>query len=290
MGLETATYIGELVGTNPVTSDNRSEGDDHIRLLKLALQATFPGMAGRFGRFQSKGTGYTPVVNDSNSVIYCTAAITLSLTAAATLGNGWAVFVVASSGDVIIDPDTSELVNGVATATILSGNSAYLLCNGSSFQLIQFAAATSANVITGSLTTGGSGTILGIGTGAKMMFYQASAPTGWTAVAVNDKALRVVTAGGTGGTTGGATAYSSVFGAGKVTGAHQLTEAEIPSHVHSPLSGGASFAVGGPGSSLTGGGTVGFDATTGATGGNETHTHTLSLDLAYADVIVATKD
>jgi hypothetical protein len=140
MGLEVATYVGELVGTNPVASDNRSEGDDHLRLLKLALQATFPGMAGRFGRFQSKGTGYTPVVNDSNSVIYCTAAITLSLTAAATLGNGWATFVVASSGDVVIDPNASELVNGAATVTIPSGDTALLACTGTSFWLVNISA------------------------------------------------------------------------------------------------------------------------------------------------------
>jgi hypothetical protein len=36
-----------------------------------------------------------------------------------------------------------------------------------------------------------------------MVFYQAAAPTGWTAVAINDRFLRVVTAGGTGGATGG---------------------------------------------------------------------------------------
>lgn len=45
--------------------------------------------------------------------------------------------------------------------------------------------------------------------GTVMVFYQAAAPTGWTAVAVNDKFLRVVTAGGTGGTTGGTVAAST---------------------------------------------------------------------------------
>ena len=43
-----------------------------------------------------------------------------------------------------------------------------------------------------------------IPTGTAMVFYQASAPVGWwTAVALNDYFLRVVTAGGTGGTSGG---------------------------------------------------------------------------------------
>lgn len=44
-----------------------------------------------------------------------------------------------------------------------------------------------------------------------MLFIQATAPTGWTRVAQNDKALRVVDAGGTGGTAGGTNSFSSTF-------------------------------------------------------------------------------
>lgn len=54
--------------------------------------------------------------------------------------------------------------------------------------------------------------------GTKILFYQASAPTGWTAVAVNDRALRVVTAGTTGGTTGGSVAFSTAFSSQAVSG------------------------------------------------------------------------
>ena len=46
MGLETATYINGLVSTNPTATDNKSEGDDHIRLLKSTIQATFPSITG----------------------------------------------------------------------------------------------------------------------------------------------------------------------------------------------------------------------------------------------------
>ncbi|MBK8123878.1 MAG: hypothetical protein IPK54_10075 [Dokdonella sp.] len=42
MGLEAATYIDDLVSTNPVVGDNVFEGDDHLRLIKATLQATFP--------------------------------------------------------------------------------------------------------------------------------------------------------------------------------------------------------------------------------------------------------
>lgn len=64
-----------------------------------------------------------------------------------------------------------------------------------------------------------------IPSGTAMVFYQASAPTGWTAVAVNDKFLRVVTAGGTGGTNGGTVAASTSL-------AHTHTIASESAHTH----------------------------------------------------------
>jgi hypothetical protein len=41
MGLETATYISQLVDTNPTASDPVSQGDDHLRLIKSVLQDQF---------------------------------------------------------------------------------------------------------------------------------------------------------------------------------------------------------------------------------------------------------
>jgi hypothetical protein len=46
MGLETGTYISSLNSANPTTSDNKTEGDDHIRLIKSTLLATFPNVTG----------------------------------------------------------------------------------------------------------------------------------------------------------------------------------------------------------------------------------------------------
>ena len=42
MGLESGTYIDSLVATNPVGSDNRNQGDDHLRLIKNTVNAPFP--------------------------------------------------------------------------------------------------------------------------------------------------------------------------------------------------------------------------------------------------------
>lgn len=47
MGLESATYINGLVATNPIgASDAKAQGDDHIRLLKSTILATFPNITG----------------------------------------------------------------------------------------------------------------------------------------------------------------------------------------------------------------------------------------------------
>lgn len=45
MSLESATYVGQLVNTNPTGTDPKSQGDDHLRLIKSVLQNTFPGMS-----------------------------------------------------------------------------------------------------------------------------------------------------------------------------------------------------------------------------------------------------
>lgn len=46
MALETGSYIGNLVATNPTGADPKSQGDDHIRLLKTALLNCFAGFTG----------------------------------------------------------------------------------------------------------------------------------------------------------------------------------------------------------------------------------------------------
>jgi microcystin-dependent protein len=46
MALETASTINQLVVTNPAATDGLGQADDHIRLIKAALQNTFPNIQG----------------------------------------------------------------------------------------------------------------------------------------------------------------------------------------------------------------------------------------------------
>ncbi len=46
MALESTTYINGLVTTNPTGTDPRSQGDDHLRLIKSTVKATLPNLTG----------------------------------------------------------------------------------------------------------------------------------------------------------------------------------------------------------------------------------------------------
>lgn len=84
------------------------------------------------------------IVTDTyqNNVIECTAALTLSLEAAATSGEGF-VFTVynSSAGNVIIDPDGAEQINGATTLTVAAGRSVLVVCTGSAWSGLFLSAA-----------------------------------------------------------------------------------------------------------------------------------------------------
>jgi hypothetical protein len=46
MALETGTYTDSLVTANPAATDALSQADDHLRLLKSTIKATFPNITG----------------------------------------------------------------------------------------------------------------------------------------------------------------------------------------------------------------------------------------------------
>lgn len=46
MGLESGTYIDSLNASNPATTDALSQADDHMRLIKSTIKATFPNITG----------------------------------------------------------------------------------------------------------------------------------------------------------------------------------------------------------------------------------------------------
>jgi len=100
----------------------------------------------------SKSGNYTAVVNDNNSIIRFSAAATLSLPDASTLGVNWHVTVMADGGAVTVDPNASETINGATTIVIPEGLSTLVICDGTNFYNANTtqAGATSYSLVNGS--------------------------------------------------------------------------------------------------------------------------------------------
>lgn len=187
--------------------------------------------------------------------------------------------------DGIADLDSGGLLPSARLPTILAnkggtGQTAYtvgdILYASATGTLTKLAAGTSGYV----LKSNGPGAAPswqieggGLTSGTRLMFQQSTAPTGWTKEtnsAYNNVALRVVT-----GTVsnGGADDFSTVFGPSKTTAGHSLL------YEQTPLAGGGSS---GSPSSL--GSSTSFPITA------SPHSHGLTMDLKYRDVIIAQKD
>lgn len=76
-------------------------------------------------------TGVNMTVDGSHKgkLIQCTAAVTLNLTAVATLGKGFFAHVMADGGAVTIDPNGAETINGAATVVLADGDWALFYVN-----------------------------------------------------------------------------------------------------------------------------------------------------------------
>jgi hypothetical protein len=103
MSLETATFIDQLDAANPTTTDNKSQGDDHFRLLKTVLKNSVKRVTRAFyvPNVVGKSANYGVVAADDNLTIVCdtTAAFTLTLPTLASSDAGWCVYVLKISTD-----------------------------------------------------------------------------------------------------------------------------------------------------------------------------------------------
>lgn len=209
-------------------------------------------------------------------------------------------------GAVVTTADLTKLGNVTANATelnVLDG----ILASTAELNVLQGITGLASNGV--DLDNFPSGTL--------MTFQQQTTPNGWTRQSThNNKALRVVN-GVTWGPSGGTAAFTSVFGAGKNTGAYTLQEADIPGHTHS-VSGTAASAGAhthpftavlqsganrirddfqflnynsvASNTGSAGAHTHSVSGTAASTGGGGSHSHTLSLDLEYVDIIIGQKD
>ena len=125
----------------------------------------------------SKTSGYTVVAADRGKVILCNGTFTLSLTAAATLADGFTFAVVnTGTGTITIDPNSTEQIDGVSTKTVGAGSSLIITCTGTAFYSLG----------------GGSGAI-----GSSADIFTSSGT--WTVPSGVSRAMFIVIGGGGGG-------------------------------------------------------------------------------------------
>ena len=120
MGLESATFITDLVDTNPVASDQRSQGDDHLRLLKTILRATFPNAsrAFYFPDTQVKTSNFTIAASDQRKTFLVDttlAEVTATLPTLLAADSGWSI------GFIKTNTGTNPLFVAPASGTLQSG-------------------------------------------------------------------------------------------------------------------------------------------------------------------------
>lgn len=133
MALETGTYISNLTTTNPVTTDKRHQGDDHLRLIKTVVKNTFPD-------------GDRAIYTDSDEVTVASNTTTDILGAASnfiaisgtttitSLGTGTyrQKFVRFSGALTLTHNATSLILPGGANITTVAGDTCVVISDGSS--------------------------------------------------------------------------------------------------------------------------------------------------------------
>ena len=145
MGLESGTYIDSLVATNPLGADNRNQGDDHLRLIKNTVKASFPDVDEAVVTIHNGSSA--PSTPQTGTVWRDTSAslwkfyngsvwyvLPLAFNAASNLNiSGNALISTDTNGDITITPNGSgEIVlDGQKWPTADGDNLDYLSTNGS---------------------------------------------------------------------------------------------------------------------------------------------------------------
>ena len=126
MALESGTYISQLNSSNPTTSDDVAEGDDHLRLIKAVLKNQFSGLTGTTAISSSEAElnimdGVTATATELNYLDITTLG-TSADSKALTQASG----VVTIAGDVVVSGTTPKVTIGDAgtedTMLVFDGN------------------------------------------------------------------------------------------------------------------------------------------------------------------------
>lgn len=127
MPLESATYISDLVPTNPAGTDQVSQADDHLRLIKATLKATFPNITGPVTASQaalnsSSGSVLTSVTPATNTFPWFDSATTANTATITAFGRSFLAQTSAANALASLGAQPSGSYAGTATANTFTGN------------------------------------------------------------------------------------------------------------------------------------------------------------------------
>lgn len=162
MALETANTINQLVESNPLGTDRKSQGDDHIRLIKRTLRNTFPNITGPI-------TVSEAAINGLGTGKNLTFPGMIVMWSGATVPSGWRLCNGTgnlSNGQAVPDLRGKFIVGtgaGVGTSIGATGGSANVSISGSTTESNQsFSIPTKGYSVTGSyLGTATKGSLIG---------------------------------------------------------------------------------------------------------------------------------
>ena len=134
MPLESGTYISDLVTTNPTSTDPKSQGDDHLRLLKTVLKNTLAGFTGLVIATGSEAQGSTVnefVVTVSPSPSAYTTAFILLFIASHSNSGAATIKINSLSSVPLLSVDNSalestDIESGAVVAAFYNGGNFYL--------------------------------------------------------------------------------------------------------------------------------------------------------------------
>jgi hypothetical protein len=118
-------------------------------------------------------SNFTLGAGDRAALINWTGASgTLALTAAATLGADWFCYIRNSgSSSLIIDPNSTELINGLSTLTLTVGQSTMLICDGTNFYTVSGGGSSTSSFDYTSINVAGTGDLTLSGTQLNRISY-----------------------------------------------------------------------------------------------------------------------
>lgn len=134
MALETGNYVGDLVVANPAAADPKSQGDDHLRLIKTAVRQSFPGFTGAI----LAGTAVTGGAANAYTMTPATALVTYvspMLVAFSPVATNTGACTLAISG-LATTPLRSVIGDELTSGELVAGDFYIAAYTGTEFRLI----------------------------------------------------------------------------------------------------------------------------------------------------------